>query len=78
MGAWEGAAEARGADATHTATGYLTHHGAFVMWASLMEAILSGRKSPPVSEIALTAAGVSVLAAAIDYGITPKRFTPGW
>ena len=74
----EGAAKVRGVDAAHTATGYLTHHGASVMWASIMEAILSTRRNVSPSEIALTAAGVSVLAAAVDYGITPKRFTPGW
>lgn len=72
------AAKVRGVDAEHTATGYLTHHGACVMWASIMQAVLAGRKNVSPSEIALTAAGVSALAAAVDYGITPKRFTPGW
>jgi hypothetical protein len=74
----EGAAKVSDVDAAHTATGYLTHHGASAMWASVMEAILSTRKNVSPSEIALTAVGVSVLAAAVDYGITPKRFTPGW
>jgi hypothetical protein len=74
----EGATRVSDVDAAHTATGYLTHHGASVMWASVMEAILSTRKNVWPAEIALTAAGVSVLAAAVDYGITPKRFTPGW
>ncbi len=74
----EGAAKVRGVDAEHTATGYLTHHGACVMWASIMESMLAGRKNVSPSQIALTAAGVSALAAAVDYGITPKRFTPGW
>ena len=74
----EGAANVQGVDAAHTGTGYLTHHGACVMWASVMESILARRANVSSSDIALTAAGVSVLAAAVDYGITPKRFTPGW
>jgi hypothetical protein len=37
-----------------------------------------GREPIRASEIALSAAAVSALAAAVDYGITPKRFTPGW
>ena len=74
----EDAGNVRGVDAAHTATGYLTHHSACVMWASIMEAILKRRGNVGPGEIAVTAAGVSVLAAAVDYGITPKRFTPGW
>jgi hypothetical protein len=74
----EGAGNVPGIDAAHTATGYLTHHSACVMWASIMEAILKQRRNVGPGEIAITAAFVSVLAAAVDYGITPKRFTPGW
>ena len=74
----ETAGNVRDADLSHTATGYATHHGACVFWASVMESILAGREHIRPSEIALSAAAVSVLAAAVDYGITPKRFTPGW
>ena len=74
----ESAGNLRRIDAAHTGVGYVTHHGASVMWASIMEAILSGRRNVSVFDIAITAAGVSALAAAVDYILTPKRFTPGW
>ena len=35
---------------------------------------------PPndASDVIIRAASVAALAAAVDYTITPKRFTPGW
>jgi hypothetical protein len=74
----ETAGSVRGIDAAHTATGYAIHHGACVLWALVFEWVVAGRKNISPSEIPLTAAGVSILAAAVDYIITPKRFTPGW
>jgi hypothetical protein len=74
----ESAADVRSIDVAHTATGYLTHHGACLLWASIMESIISNRKNVSPAEIALIAVGVSAFAAGVDYGITPKRFTPGW
>ena len=72
------AGNVRDADLRHTVTGYVTHHGACVFWALVMESVLAGRELIRPSEVALSAAAVSALAAAVDYGITPKRFTPGW
>jgi len=74
----ESAADVSDIDLAHTGVGYLTHHGACVFWASIMEWIVSNRRNVAPSEIALIATGVSALAAGIDYGITPKRFTAGW
>jgi hypothetical protein len=64
-------------DARHTATGYATHHGASIFWATLFEAVLQGKQRTPL-EIVKYAALVSAVAAAVDYGLVPKRLTPGW
>ena len=58
--------------------GYATHHAATVFWALLYEGwIASG---PPAAPRALLgrALVVSGVAAAVDYGAPPQRFTPGW
>ena len=67
-----------GADLTHTAVGYATHHAATVFWATFFEAWLARR--PPLGRLPLlrNALVLSAIAAAVDYGATPKRFTPGW
>jgi hypothetical protein len=72
----EDAAKVREADLRHTAIGYATHHGASIFWATLFEALLRDKRTP--SDIVKCAALVSGLAAAVDYGIVPKRLTPGW
>jgi hypothetical protein len=66
------------ADVAHTAVGYATHHASAVFWALPFEAWLA--KNPPRSsgELLGTAAAVSAVAAVVDYGIAPRRLTPGW
>ncbi len=75
----EAAAAVERLDLAHTGVGYATHHAATVFWALLYEARLAtrGKPQPPAVLLgeALLVAGV---AAAVDYGATPKRFTPGW
>ncbi len=66
------------ADAAHTVVGYATHQAATVFWAVLFE-----RWNGPARPLAVLptlgrALAVSVIAAAVDYGATPRRFTPGW
>jgi hypothetical protein len=65
-------------DVAHTAVGYATHHASAVFWALLFEAWL-GRNAPrsPL-RLLRDAAALSAIAAAVDYGITPRRLTPGW
>jgi len=67
-----------GFDAAHTAVGYLTNHLASIFWATFFEAWRARR--PPVGPLPMLrdAMIMSVVAAAVDYGATPKRFTPGW
>ena len=66
------------ADAAHTLVGYATHHASAWFWALLFERWLIAR--PPRSAVALLRDGATMaaIAAAVDYGITPKRLTPGW
>ncbi len=69
------AASFRGVDAARTGTGLATHLTATVFWASLFEAWEGPRRRPGRLG---RAAAVSAFAAAVDYTVTPHRFTPGW
>jgi len=68
------AGRARRADLPHTAVGFATHYGASLFWAALFEAL---RRRIP-GRAPFRAAAVSALAAVVDYGLVPKRLTPGW
>ena len=74
----ERAASFTGADVTHTAVGVATHQAATFFWAALFEWWISSRR--PVRPVPMLgfALATSAVAAAVDYGATPKRFTPGW
>ncbi len=75
----DGAASVTAVDWRHTGVGYATNHAASVFWAAMFEGWLAWR-GKPVGPVAMMrgAAVMSVVAAAVDYGPTPKRFTPGW
>ncbi len=66
------------ADLAHTAVGYATHHAATIFWAVLFERWIASRRPVAVIPMLGDAAAVSVVAVAVDYIATPKRFTPGW
>lgn len=72
------AAAVEGADVTHTVVGYATHHAATVFWAVLFERLIGARHPPAALPILQCAVATAVIAAAVDYGATPERFTPGW
>ncbi len=74
----EAAASVRHADLEHTAIGYVTHHAATVFWALLFEQFIQPLRPPDARSVLREAVIVSCVAAAVDYGATPKRFTPGW
>ena len=65
-------------DLRHTGVGLATHVAATVFWAASFEAWLALRPPKDRGELAAQASTVAALAAAVDYTITPKRFTPGW
>lgn len=73
----ERAASFKKADLAHTAVGYATHHAATVFWAVLFERWLGARRVAALP-LVRDAVAMSAIAAAVDYGATPKRFTPGW
>jgi hypothetical protein len=68
----------RHADAAHTGVGFATNHASAVFWALPFEAWLASQ--PPRSGMTLLrdAAVMAGIAAVVDYGIVPKRLTPGW
>ncbi|RZI74972.1 MAG: hypothetical protein EOP80_09660 [Variovorax sp.] len=63
----------------HTATGYAIHHLTATFWAVLYAWLYGNRPSARSVPAALTgAAAASAVACAVDYTLTPKRFTPGF
>ena len=68
----------RGGDLSHTLVGYATHHAATLFWAVLFENWIAPRRPLPPQTMLRDALALSAVAALVDYGATPKRFTPGW
>ena len=67
-----------GLDCKHTLVGYATHHAATIFWALFYESWIGPRSRPSRRRMLADAVMLSAIAAAVDYGPTPKRFTPGW
>lgn len=74
----ERAGSFKGADLAHTAVGYATHHAATLFWAVIFERWIMDRRPLATRVMVRDALVLSAVAAAVDYGATPKRFTPGW
>ena len=72
------AADVEGADLAHTVMGYATHHAATIFWAFLFEEWLERRPARDAAGLVGDALLMSAVAAVVNYGATPKRFTPGW
>ena len=66
-----------GLDGPHTVVGFLTNHAASIFWAVIFEAWRARRPAGPLPMLR-DALVMSAVAAAVDYGATPKRYTPGW
>jgi hypothetical protein len=65
------------ADVAHTGVGSVVNAGASLFWALPFSWWLLRRRRTPAA-IAAGAAGTAALAAAVDYGLMPRRLTPGW
>jgi len=65
-------------DARHTGIGLATNQGAAMFWGAIFGGWLAAR--PPRSRIALfrDASLLTMIAGLVDYGLVPKRLTPGW
>ena len=74
----EDAGSYNGFDGAHTAVEYATNHAASIFWALFFEVWLTRRRPTGAVSMLRDASVLSVVAAAVDYGATPKRFTPGW
>lgn len=74
----ERAASYTGIDMARTGVGYATNHLACIFWAVFFEAWLARRGPARARTVLRDALALSAIAAAVDYGPTPKRFTPGW
>lgn len=65
-------------DATHTLIGFVTHYASTVFWALPFEFWRAWRRPSTAGALLRGACMTSAVAAAVDYGVTPKRLTPGW
>lgn len=74
----EKAAECGALDASHTAIGFATHCVSAVFWALPFEVWRARRGPASAGTLLRGACMTSAVAAAVDYGLTPKRLTPGW
>jgi len=72
------AGQVRDADLAHTAVGVATNHAAAIFWALPMTLWLARRHRRSPAEVATDAAVTAGVAAAVDYGLVPRRLTPGW
>lgn len=62
----------------HTLVGFVTHVLSAIFWAAPFEAWLAVNPPRSVGALMRDAAGMAAIAGVVDYGATPKRFTPGW
>jgi hypothetical protein len=74
----ERAGAVRQADAAHTLLGYLTHHASAIFWGLILAVWHAYRPPAGALQVLRDASAVSAVAAAVDYGMAPKRLTPGW
>ena len=72
------AAAHRGIEKAHTGIGYATNHAACIFWALFFEAWRARLGPAGLAPMLRDAALMAVIAAAVDYGLTSRRFTPGW
>jgi hypothetical protein len=65
-------------DTAHTLVGYTTHHLSAIFWALPFEAWLARRPRRTPLALLRDAGVMSAIAAVVDYGLVPRRLTPGW
>ena len=65
-------------DLAHTGVGLVTHHASALFWALPFEAWQALYPHRSSAEIVRDAIVMSAIAAGVDYGLVPRRLTPGW
>jgi hypothetical protein len=66
------------ADIAHTGVGLATNQAAAMFWGTLFGLYVASRRNPHTGSIMRDAAVMGAIATAVDYGLMPKRLTPGW
>lgn len=64
-------------DARHTLAGYAIHHVCSVFWAVAF-ALWNRQRPAAPRRVAVRAGTIAAVAAAVDYGVVPRRLTPGF
>ena len=67
-----------GADRRRTGVGFATNHAACLFWALPFTAWQRLHPAETAGELLRDGLVMAAVAAAVDYGATPRRFTPGW
>lgn len=65
-------------DLKHTAVGALTNQGAALFWGALFGMHLARHPHHDAGRIMREAALMGVIASVVDYGLIPRRLSPGW
>lgn len=65
-------------DLAHTGVGLLTNQSAALFWGTLFGLHLASQPRHDARDIVREAALMGVIASLVDYGLMPKRLTPGW
>jgi hypothetical protein len=65
-------------DVAHSGVGLATHHLSAMFWAVPYALWLSSEPDRTAGEILGGAAATAVTAATVDYGLMPRRLSPGW
>lgn len=73
----EAAGKRTEADIAHTGIGTTTNVGAGFFWGGILGSILYRRRPTPTQTLGY-GIGLGAIAGVLDYGIMPKRLTPGW
>lgn len=66
------------ADLKHTAVGAATNQGAALFWGALFGLHLARHPHHDTARILKEAALMGLVATAVDYGLIPRRLSPGW
>ncbi len=62
----------------HTGVGYATHHASAYFWTVLHERLVGDWAEWSIPNALVAGLGTAAVACAIDYTVTPRRFTPGF
>lgn len=62
----------------HTAVGALTNQGAALFWGTIFGLHLARHPHHAPARILSEAAMMGLVASVMDYGLLPRRLTPGW